>query len=168
MHASNSDMIYRSWHMLLMDNILLLKLKCSSSVSVVYVCSTFGHTIFKGSPSKEVVPWDPWNHLWICYWNGCRNCSSAFCRGSICRQLSVRRSVHWSESPDHCKLGVAEVIGFFLQPCSKDSGHAYPQSSPPIATFLLAQNLSSKLIAPTDYMQPKLHDKYTCHQWLNG
>ena len=23
----------------------------------------------------------------------------------ICRQLSVGRSVHWSEGPDHCKLG---------------------------------------------------------------
>ena len=32
---------------------------------------------------------------------------------------------------------------------------------PPI---LLAQNLSSKWIAPTDNMQPKLHDEYTCHQ----
>ena len=32
--------------------------------------------------------------------------------------------------------------------------------------FLLAQNLSSKQIVPTDNMRPKLHDEYTRHQWL--
>ena len=39
---------------------------------------------------------------------------------------------------------------------------------PPIRPFLLAQNLSLKWIAPTDNMRPKLHDKYTRHQWLKG
>ena len=34
--------------------------------------------------------------------------------------------------------------------------------------FLLAQNISSKQIVPTDNMRPKLHDKYTRHQWLKG
>ena len=39
---------------------------------------------------------------------------------------------------------------------------------PPIPPFLLAQNLSSKQIAPTDNVRPKLHDEYTRHQWLKG
>ena len=38
----------------------------------------------------------------------------------------------------------------------------------PVPAFLLAQNLSSKRIAPTDNVQPKLHDDYTCYQWLKG
>ena len=37
---------------------------------------------------------------------------------------------------------------------------------PPIPPFLLAQNLSSKRIAPTDNMRSKLHDEYTHYQWL--
>ena len=32
---------------------------------------------------------------------------------------------------------------------------------PPIPPFLLVQNLSSKQIAPTDNVRPKLHDKYS-------
>ena len=36
----------------------------------------------------------------------------------------------------------------------------------PYPTFLLAQNLSSKQIAPTDNMRPKLLEEYTHHQWL--
>ena len=40
--------------------------------------------------------------------------------------------------------------------------------SPPIPPFLLAQNLSSKRIVPTDNMRPKLHDEYTCHEQLKG
>ena len=39
---------------------------------------------------------------------------------------------------------------------------------PPIPPFLLAQNLSSKWIAPTDNVWPKLHDEYTRHQRLKG
>ena len=41
---------------------------------------------------------------------------------------------------------------------------------PPIPLFFLAQNLSSKWIAPTDTrnMRPKLHDEYTRHKWLKG
>ena len=37
-----------------------------------------------------------------------------------------------------------------------------------ILPFLLGQYLSSKRIAPTDNMRPKLHDEYTRHQWLKG
>ena len=39
---------------------------------------------------------------------------------------------------------------------------------PPISPFLVAQNLSSKRIAPTDNVWPKLHTEYTRHQWLKG
>ena len=46
--------------------------------------------------------------------------------------------------------------------------HAEIRPPPPIPPFLLAQNLSSKRMAPTDNMQPKFHDKYTCHLWLKG
>ena len=42
------------------------------------------------------------------------------------------------------------------------------KDSSPYPVFLLAQNLSSKRIAPTDNVRPKLHDKYTRHQWLKG
>ena len=37
----------------------------------------------------------------------------------------------------------------------------------PIPPFFLVQNLSSKRVAPTDIMRPKLHDNYTHHQYLN-
>ena len=37
---------------------------------------------------------------------------------------------------------------------------------PPIPPCLLAQNLSSKWIAPTDNVRPKLHDEYTHHHWF--
>ena len=43
-----------------------------------------------------------------------------------------------------------------------------PTHLPPIPPFLLVQNLSSKQIAPTDKVRPKLHDEYTRHQWLKG
>ena len=43
-----------------------------------------------------------------------------------------------------------------------------PIPPPPIPPFLLAQNLSSKRIAPTDNVRPKFHDEYTRHQWLKG
>ena len=50
--------------------------------------------------------------------------------------------------------------------------HAETHPPPPIPPFLLAQNLSSKRIAPTDNMRPKLHDEYTHHQvnkyYMNG
>ena len=46
--------------------------------------------------------------------------------------------------------------------------HDYACPPPPIPPFLLAQNLSSKWIGPTDNMQPKLHDDYTRHLWLKG
>ena len=39
---------------------------------------------------------------------------------------------------------------------------------PPISPFLLAQNLSSKQIAPTDNMQPKSDNAKWCHRWLKG
>ena len=60
----------------------------------------------------------------------------------------------------------------FLQPAKATAmctaPHAETRPPPPIPPFLLAQNLSSKRIAPTDNMQPKLHDEYTRHQWLKG
>ena len=37
-----------------------------------------------------------------------------------------------------------------------------------LSCLFLAQNLSSKRIAPTDNMWPKLHYAYTRHQWLKG
>ena len=60
----------------------------------------------------------------------------------------------------------------FLQPakaaamCTVSRAEIHP--SPPIKPFLLAQNLSSKRVAPTDNMQPKFQDEYTRHQWLKG
>ena len=43
-----------------------------------------------------------------------------------------------------------------------------PAHLPPIPPFMLAQNLPSKRIAPTDNMRPKLHDEYTRQCWLKG
>ena len=58
----------------------------------------------------------------------------------------------------------------FLQPAKAaamcTAPHAETRPPPPIPPFLLAQNISSKQIVPTDNMRPKLHDKYTHHQWL--
>ena len=60
----------------------------------------------------------------------------------------------------------------FLQPakaaamCTAARGE--PAHLPLSHLFLVAQNLSSKRIAPTDNMHPKLHDEYTRHQWLKG
>ena len=39
-------------------------------------------------------------------------------------------------------------------------------TQPPVSPFLLAQNLSSKRIAPTDNMQPKSDDPKERHWWL--
>ena len=53
-----------------------------------------------------------------------------------------------------------------LQPVKAATMYMAPRAEtrppPPIPTFLLAQN-PSKRIAPTDNVQPKLHDKYTRH-----
>ena len=58
----------------------------------------------------------------------------------------------------------------FLQPAKAAAMCMAPRAETrpplPIPPFLLAQNLSSKRIAPTDNMWPKLHDEYT--QWLKG
>ena len=60
----------------------------------------------------------------------------------------------------------------FLQPAKAAAMcmalRAETHSPPPIPPFLLEQNLSSKQIVPTDNVRPKLHDKYTRHQWLKG
>ena len=53
----------------------------------------------------------------------------------------------------------------FLQPAKAAAMYTAPRAAtrppPPIPPFLLAQNLSSKRIAPTN-------NKYTHHQWLKG
>ena len=53
---------------------------------------------------------------------------------------------------------------------SQGSYHVHAETHPPspIPPFMLAQNLSSKRIAPTDNMRLKFHDEYTHHQWLKG
>ena len=60
----------------------------------------------------------------------------------------------------------------FLQPAKAAAMCMAPRAEtrppPPIPPFLLAQDLSSKRIAPTDNVQPKLHDEYTRHQWFKG
>jgi len=48
--------------------------------------------------------------------------------------------------------------------CTAPRAEIHPP--PPIPPSLPAQNLSSKRIAPTDNMQPKLHGKCARHQWL--
>ena len=40
----------------------------------------------------------------------------------------------------------------------------FARPHPPIPTLFA----STKPIVPTDNMQSKLHDEYTCHQWLKG
>ena len=52
--------------------------------------------------------------------------------------------------------------------CHVHGSSRWTHPPPPIPPFLLAQNLSSKRIAPTDNMRPKLHDEYTRYQWLKG
>ena len=60
----------------------------------------------------------------------------------------------------------------FLQPakaaamCMAPRAETHPP--PPIPPVLLAQNLSSKWIATTDNMRPKLHDEHIRLQWLKG
>ena len=53
----------------------------------------------------------------------------------------------------------------FLQPAKAAAMctalRAETRPPPPIPPFLLVQNLSSKQIAPTDNVRPKLHDKYS-------
>ena len=47
------------------------------------------------------------------------------------------------------------------QPCAR-----HPCWNPPTSPYPTI--FASAQIAPTDKMRPKLHDKYTCHQWLKG
>ena len=57
----------------------------------------------------------------------------------------------------------------FLQPGKTAAMPCHPtHPPPPVPPFLLAQNLSSKWILPTDNLRSKLHDEYTCHQLLKG
>ena len=60
----------------------------------------------------------------------------------------------------------------FLQPAKTaamcTACHDYARPPPPVPPFLLAQNLSSKQIVPTDNMWSKLHDEYTHHQLLKN
>ena len=46
--------------------------------------------------------------------------------------------------------------------------HAETRPPPPIPPFLLAQNPSSKWIAPTDNMRAKSDDAIWHHRWLKG
>ena len=60
----------------------------------------------------------------------------------------------------------------FLQPAKAAAMCTAPWAEtcppPPILPFLLAQNLSSKRIAPTDNMRPKSDDAIWHHRWLKG
>ena len=57
----------------------------------------------------------------------------------------------------------------FLQPAKAATMCTAARGEPThLPLSRLAQNLSSKWIAPTDNMRPKLHDEYTRHQWLKG
>ena len=61
--------------------------------------------------------------------------------------------------------------GFSTASCTT-AMHCQPEGStdppPPVPPFLLAQNLSSKQIAPTDNMRPKTDDAKKRHRWLKG
>ena len=60
----------------------------------------------------------------------------------------------------------------FLQPAATAAMHCHPEGCthppPPVPPFLLAQNLPSKRIAPTDNMRPKSDDAKKRHWWLKG
>ena len=64
--------------------------------------------------------------------------------------------------------GPASADQGFLQPTKTAAMCTVPRAetrqSPPIQPSLLAQNVFSKWIAPTDNMWAKLHDEYTHHQ----
>ena len=68
--------------------------------------------------------------------------------------------------------GPASADQTFLQPakaaamCKACHDHAHPP--PPIPSFLLAQNLFSKQIAPTDNMRQESEDTKKHHWWLKG
>ena len=50
--------------------------------------------------------------------------------------------------------------------CHALSARAAPHLPPPVPPFLLAQNLSSEWIAPTDNMRLNFDDNYSCHSQL--
>ena len=58
----------------------------------------------------------------------------------------------------------------FLQPAKAaamcTAPHAETCEPPPIPPFLLAQNLHSKQIVPSDNMWLKLHDEYSRHRLI--
>ena len=60
----------------------------------------------------------------------------------------------------------------FTQAAATGAMHHQPEqcthSPPPVPPFLLAQNLSSKQIAPTDNMRPKTDDAKRRHKLLKG
>ena len=64
--------------------------------------------------------------------------------------------------PNKALLQLAKAATMCMAP------HAERRPPLPIPPLLLAQNLPSNQIAPTDNMQPKLHDEYTRHQWLKS
>ena len=57
-------------------------------------------------------------------------------------------------------------LAFSIASCNSRhawSAKAVAHPPPPVPPFLLAQNLSSKRIAPTDNMRPNFNDDYTRH-----
>ena len=76
---------------------------------------------------------------------------------------SLLQPCHMLVQPCHFCMGRA-----FLQPAATAAMHCHPPGDihppPLIPPFLLAPNLSSKRIAPTDNMQPNFDDNYS-HHW---
>ena len=83
-------------------------------------------------------------------------------RWAVSTPVCAKRERNGPASADQ-GLSIASQDSHMCMAC-----HNYARPPPPIPPFLLAQNLSSKQIAPTDNMRPKLHDEYTRHQWLKG
>ena len=73
-----------------------------SAQGAVYMAAALADCSQKSLGRHWLGHFSPFQHKWA------QKRLLCFCRGSIhfwhCRQLSVRRSIHWLESPVHCKL----------------------------------------------------------------
>ena len=112
--------------------------------------------------------------------NGPPGIDQGFSTGSCNRRhaLSARVPTRWKERFLHPfvqesrQMAHPALTKAFLQAAATAAMHCQPERCthppPPVPPFLLAQNLSSKRIAPTDNMRPKSDDAIWRHRLLKG
>ena len=84
------------------------------------------------------------------------------------KQTNAPTVIEQGISTGSCNRQHAPYRQLQLPPCTVRQSSAPTHLSLHVPPFLLAQNLSSKRITPTDNMRPKSNDTKSCHRLLKG